>query len=565
MLVGAGREAAEQRATAATRELAQTYEAHTLRALREIDHTLRTVKYAYERVDGTGTLEELQRHGLLLPQLLFEVGIADESGHVATSTHPTEQTDVAGEAFFTQLRSGEELFIAQLDQAGHGPAKLIFSRRLEDAGGAFAGVVFIAAEASYFVSSYDAAALGQHGLLALIGNDRVVRARRSGDAFAAGGILEPVREEADADSSDIAVAIREAPFDGVVRYLSSRKLTGFPITVLVGLSREEQLSAVDASIRPYIVGAVLATLLVGIVQAALGRMSWKLVQSRSREQQTRLAAARESGMAEIATNVLHNVGNALNSVNVSATLVSDSVRQSKSAGLTRVVELLREHRTTLGEFLANDPKGKNLLPYLEQLDRALQADRTACITQLASLQQSIDHIKKIVIMQQMLAKPCAVKEEVDLVQLMEASLEMNMDALGRHSVAVIRDFEDALPPVVLDKHGILQILVNLISNAKHACSESKRADRSITLRVRRRLQCFELSVEDNGVGIPAENLTRIFQHGFTTRANGHGFGLHSSALTARELGGTLQAHSDGIGFGATFTLTVPLEPAQAAA
>jgi signal transduction histidine kinase len=144
---------------------------------------------------------------------------------------------------------------------------------------------------------------------------------------------------------------------------------------------------------------------------------------------------------------------------------------------------------------------------------------------------------------------------------MEAGLQMNVDALGRHGVKISREFEP-VPTLTLDKHGVLQILVNLISNAKHACSESGRSDRLITLRVQPTASCIELSVQDNGVGIPAENLTRIFQHGFTTRATGHGFGLHSSALTARELGGSLQAQSEGPGLGAMFTLRIPVEAAR---
>ena len=69
-----------------------------------------------------------------------------------------------------------------------------------------------------------------------------------------------------------------------------------------------------------------------------------------------------------------------------------------------------------------------------------------------------------------------------------------------------------------------------------------------------------ISVADNGIGIPAENLTRIFAHGFTTRKHGHGFGLHSSALAASEMGGALRVQSDGHGCGATFTIELPLSP-----
>ena len=70
---------------------------------------------------------------------------------------------------------------------------------------------------------------------------------------------------------------------------------------------------------------------------------------------------------------------------------------------------------------------------------------------------------------------------------------------------------------------------------------------------------MKISYIDNGIGIPADNLTRIFGHGFTTRKEGHGFGLHSGALAAKELGGALTVESDGPGKGATFTLEFPIQ------
>ena len=139
---------------------------------------------------------------------------------------------------------------------------------------------------------------------------------------------------------------------------------------------------------------------------------------------------------------------------------------------------------------------------------------------------------------------------------MEDNLRMNEGTLNRHSVEVIREFEH-VPPINVEKHKILQILVNLIRNAKHACQDSERADRQLTVRVTNGAGRIRISVMDNGVGIPPENMIRIFNHGFTTRKDGHGFGLHSGALAAKELGGSLTAHSDGPGQGAMFTLELP--------
>jgi len=268
-------------------------------------------------------------------------------------------------------------------------------------------------------------------------------------------------------------------------------------------------------------------------------------------------ASHEAGMAEVATNVLHNVGNVLNSVNVSADLVAQQAQTSEAASLARVVAVLREHEHDLGTFITADARGQHLVTHLGNLAVHLQAEQAAIVREIESLRANIEHIKDIVTMQQRYAKVSGVKEIVSLVDLVEDSLRLNAGALARHRVEVIRDFQDR-PVINLDKHKVLQILVNLIRNAKYACDESQSPERRVILQVAVEQGRARISVIDNGVGISAENLSRIFNHGFTTRASGHGFGLHSGALAAKELGGSLNVHSDGPGRGATFTLELPL-------
>jgi len=271
-------------------------------------------------------------------------------------------------------------------------------------------------------------------------------------------------------------------------------------------------------------------------------------------------ASRRDGMAEIATNVLHNVGNVLNSVNISVGLIVESVKKSRASRLAGVVVLLREHTHDLGAFIVHDPRGKHVPAHLAQLSEHLLADQEAVVSELDSLRRNVEHIKEIVAMQQKYATFGGVKELVNVVDLVEDSLRLNEGALSRHRVEVIREFEK-VPLLNVEKHKILQILVNLERNAKYACDESERADRRLTVRVANGEGRVKISVMDNGIGIPPENLTRIFNHGFTTRQGGHGFGLHSGALAAKEMGGSLTVHSDGPGQGAVFTLELPLPAA----
>jgi PAS domain S-box-containing protein len=277
-----------------------------------------------------------------------------------------------------------------------------------------------------------------------------------------------------------------------------------------------------------------------------------------------LTASRQAGMAEVATNVLHNVGNVLNSVNVSASMVSERIKRSKCTGLGRVATLFKDHAADLGAFVSGE-QGKHLPAYLTQLANELIAERDAAVAELNALRSNVEHIKEIVAMQQGYARLGGITDTMDVRVLVDDSLRMNEGAFSRHGVTIVRDFED-VPMVRVDKHKVLQILVNVIRNAKYACAEARGGgERRVTVRVRASDSAVVVAVLDTGVGIARDHLDRIFSYGFTTRAEGHGFGLHSSALAARELGGTLRAESPGPGMGATFTLTLPLavpEPVQ---
>jgi signal transduction histidine kinase len=221
--------------------------------------------------------------------------------------------------------------------------------------------------------------------------------------------------------------------------------------------------------------------------------------------------------------------------------------------------LLDQHASDRVEFLTNDPKGQKVPAFLGHLAETLGREQAGVLAELTSLRKNVEHVKEIIAMQQSYARVSGVFEKIDVTELLEDTLRMNAGSLHRHDVTVVRDFSD-MAPICTDKHKVLQILINLVRNAKYACDESGRLDKEVILRSSNGGDTIKISVIDNGIGIPTENLRRIFNHGFTTRQEGHGFGLHSGALAAKELGGSLTASSEGPGRGAVFTLELPCQP-----
>lgn len=268
-------------------------------------------------------------------------------------------------------------------------------------------------------------------------------------------------------------------------------------------------------------------------------------------------ASRMAGMAEVATGVLHNVGNVLTSVKVSARLVMDNTRKSKVVGISKLSALLKEHAHDLGKFLSEDSKGRQVPAYLHQLSEHLMSEQSLAMQELESLTQNIEHISQIVARQQTYAASSEMMETVNVEELVEDAMRIHERSYIRHGVHVVRDYSP-VPPVFIDKHKLLQILVNLFSNAIYATDQTGRTDKQMTVRFGiDEENKLRIEVSDNGIGISPENMARMFSYGFTTRKDGHGFGLHSSALAAQEMGGSLMVRSAGAGQGATFIIQLP--------
>ena len=282
--------AAEHAAAVSSRELLSTYEAQVVRALREIDLTLILVKYWPELPAGHHRLADLKNMGLLPPDLLFVVSIADRDGAVVESTRPIDRRQVVDQDTLRKIRNSDDLIIGRLPRGPTGEGKLDFSRRLNSPDGTFDGLVTVAIDANYFVSGYDTARLGEHGVLGLLGADGVFRVRRTGDAAFSGDTVDYT--SAVAGDDDTAATVSRSRWDGARRWTSARELYGFPLAVLVGLSVEEQMAPAHAQSLAYLVWAAIASVAVAVLTGLLGRMSWQLVEARRRESETKLAHAR---------------------------------------------------------------------------------------------------------------------------------------------------------------------------------------------------------------------------------------------------------------------------------
>ncbi len=301
---------------------------------------------------------------------------------------------------------------------------------------------------------------------------------------------------------------------------------------------------------------------IGVLAREFDRMVDELERSRAHM----VDMARAAGVSEVATGVLHNVGNYLNSVNVSARMIDRRLNGFPIAELEAVVREIQLHRDALDDYVRNDERGVHLLPFLDELQRTIVERWSSVLDETRSLMGGLSHIEQLVVMQQSHATRGLAEEWVSLDEQLDRAVEMSNKVVGEDAdLEVVRRY-DNVSRRQLDRFRLSQILVNLILNAREAMSRAGSSPKRLALYIAALEDGgVSIEIEDNGAGIEAEYLDRIFHHGFTTSENGHGFGLHASAIAASELKGELTAHSDGPGRGARFALRLPPPQPSAAA
>lgn len=273
-----------------------------------------------------------------------------------------------------------------------------------------------------------------------------------------------------------------------------------------------------------------------------------------------LDAAHKSGMAEMATGVLHNIGNILNSVNVSVEEVARVARTSKVVGLEKANTMVKDHMSDLGDFFTNDSKGKKLPDYFIKVGGIVRGEMATVLEETTTLREKVTMMKDVISTQQAYAHTGFFNEEFQIEPLIQDALKVQEASVRKWGVNVTTDIQ-AVPDIVGQKSKLLQVITNLIKNAKEAMLENdihnKPKEMGVTVGLYKDKSVF-VCVKDNGCGIDQDNLDKIFNHGFTTKEAGHGFGLHASANAMTEMGGSLTAQSEGENLGATFTVSIPV-------
>jgi signal transduction histidine kinase len=272
-------------------------------------------------------------------------------------------------------------------------------------------------------------------------------------------------------------------------------------------------------------------------------------------------SAHLAGMAEIATGVLHNIGNALNSVNLTAQQMMDNIRKSKTADLIQLSELLQKHKDNLVEFIAKDPKGIGLLTYYMTVGNVLTQERKLLQTDADLLVQGLSSVKEAVFLQQTYANQRAYQEKIQLVSLLKDVLRLQEASFIRHRIRVEEKVQET-SEVIIHKNKLVHVFINILENARDAMAQTPDDQKVVRIEANDvdedGKKYVKVKISDNGSGISPESLDKIFSYGFTTKKRGHGFGLHSAANAMGEMGGKLLVESAGIGKGAAFTLLIPV-------
>ncbi len=263
-----------------------------------------------------------------------------------------------------------------------------------------------------------------------------------------------------------------------------------------------------------------------------------------------------AGMSEIATGILHNVGNILNNIKVSTELIDNLNKNSKIESFTKANNLLRENFDSLDKFVSDNPKGKKLMQYYLELEDCLVDENNQIQEHINRLIKSIELITSVIVAQQSFASTSSLTEEYSFEEIIKETLTMKSDLINQNKIDVITSYA-SLEKIPVQKIKLMHILINIIHNARDAMFSIPRDKRKLYISLKKSNGFIQIKIKDTGEGISKKNINKIFTHGFTTKMDGRGFGLHNSANAMMEMNGKLKVESDGSDKGTTFILEFP--------
>ncbi len=533
--------AAEHAAAMMSAQMAETYEAQAVRVVREIDQTLKLVKYAYEPSGQLVVLQELKARNLLPPDLLFTVSIADSKGHVMVSTRPSTTTSIADQDYFESQRETDALTVG-LPKKGASASewKLQFSRRLNAADGRFSGVAVVSIDAAYFVSGYEASTLGRHGVLGILGTDGVFRAMRSGETVSAGESTDYAAIVHSSNEEERLGTLETNAWDGVRRYTSAHELYDFPLAVIVGLSANEQLAPTRHDAHAYLWRACGGSLLLVLIVALLSRMSGQLADSQSQLQQSEKMAS----VGQLAAGVAHEINNPIGYVH------------SNLSSLTRYIQNIFLVLDAYGQLERSPGVAQSELAALRALKERVELDymRQDLVSLLAESEEGITRVEKIV--RDLKDFSYLDQAEWQCVDL-HVGLENTISIVGhelKYKADLVKEYGD-LPPVECLASQLNQVFMNLLVNAAHSIEQHG----TITIRTGRDGEQVWITIADTGKGIEPRHLKRIFDPFYTTKpvGVGTGLGLSVSYGIIQKHGGTIDVQSE-LSKGTVFTIRLPV-------
>ncbi len=333
--------------------------------------------------------------------------------------------------------------------------------------------------------------------------------------------------------------------------ISGMHYTGMAASVFSPLCTPVINTDEASGIPPTVLSIIIAAATFIILGIAFWASNYKEAKN-----QHQFEEARELGMAEMSVSVLHNVGNVINSINISIETLLARRNATPLKALQKLADLFNAHKEDLPQFLSQDSRGSHIPAYISALALCWESEHTQEVNELEEMTKNIALIKNIINTQQTAFKNERFEQIISLNELIDETLLLSGTYLNKE-IRVVKEYGD-IKPIVIDKTKLFQILNNIISNAKEALVDSTNTPKVLTIRTKLITKDkIEIQISENGIGISKDNLSKIFIFGFTTKKSGHGFGLHASAVAVKELGGDIHVSSEGHEQGSTFTIYLP--------